>query len=485
VAPSARSDQRAPLPVALVLLLCLLAALPAAAGAQARPLQVRDGRLVDGQGRQVVLHGVNVVFKRAPYLPAGGGGEQLSFTDRDVRRLRGWGMNTIRLGITWKAVMPRPGVVDDRYLDRLVATARRATRHGLYVLLDMHQDLYAEPFQGNGAPEWAIRNDGLPFVDQGPFPFDYLAPAVGRAFTSFWADRDRIRTRFVRSWTAIARRFVGQPRIVGYDLFNEPACEVQAPPCGLPPRPAAAGALLQPFYDALIPAVRRADPTHPVFYEDWITTDFGFPFSVGLPPNRRWPYPGQGLSYHVYCGQPLRPEPCPQQEEEALRNAVAAARRNRVAPLLTEFGATDDLALLGRLVDLADRFGQGWQYWSYKTYDDPTTQASSGPGGADAQSIVAADGAVKAAKLRLLARAYPRRIAGTGARWSFVPESGRFALEYRPRGLEHTEIVLPAVHYAGGAVVRVRGGTAHRGRGVVRVRPAPGVRRVTVTARPR
>ena len=80
--------------------------------------------------------------------------------------------------------------------------------------------------------------------------------------------------------------------------------------------------------------------------------------------------------------------------------------------------------------------GQSWHYWQYKTYFDPTTSARTSPGAsADAESIVDEGGAVKADKLRVLARAFPERIAGRAARWSFDPGDGRLrpALPRPPR----------------------------------------------------
>ena len=56
----------------LLCVLPLVAAAGAPAGAHAAaadPLAVRGGRLVDAHGRAVVLHGVNVAYKPAPYTP--------------------------------------------------------------------------------------------------------------------------------------------------------------------------------------------------------------------------------------------------------------------------------------------------------------------------------------------------------------------------------------------------------------------------------
>ena len=78
--------------------------------------------------------------------------------------------------------------------------------------------------------------------------------------------------------------------MLGYDAFNEPSCEIQRAPCGLPPDPAAGAKWLAPFYAELLPAMRAADPRHPVFYEDFLTTAFGYPYTLDGALRR-----GQGL----------------------------------------------------------------------------------------------------------------------------------------------------------------------------------------------
>ena len=103
----------------------------------------------------------------------------------------------------WR-LLDGPGVVDRAYLRRLLAVARRAQRGGLYVLLDMHQDLWSERFQGNGAPDWATKDDGIPFTPVGPFPLNYFSQAVGRSFTSFYENRDGIRFAADRQFSSLS-----------------------------------------------------------------------------------------------------------------------------------------------------------------------------------------------------------------------------------------------------------------------------------------
>lgn len=469
--------------------------LPAVAGAAQKPLRSQAPYLVDRQGRVVILHGVNVVYKVPPYLPNDKQGEKTSFNDRDARRLRSYGFNTIRLGINWKAVEPTrttaPGAAgrraraafDKGYLSPFFKLVRVATRRGLYVLVDMHQDYWAERFGGNGAPDFAVLDDGLPFASTGVFPYDYTTQAIGRSFTNFYANKQGIRDAYVAMWKQVAAGFKGNPYVLGYDLMNEPSCELQRPPCALPPPPAASVALLQPFYDSLIPALHKADPTHPSFYEDFLTTDFGYPGGIGSNPAKPFKHRRTVLSHHVYCGQPLNTKPCPVQEEDAFKLRAQEAARTKAALLLTEFGATDDLSVLRRITGLADRYRQGWQYWQYKQYFDPTTIS------ATTESLVRDDGSVKQGKLKVLARAYPARIAGRPIAWSFDPDSAHFTLSYKTKRSVHgaTLIELPtSVHYPNGYTVELKGGkvTSRRGSAHLTVANKPAGHRVRVTVDP-
>ena len=254
----------------VALALAALAALRAPAGAREGALEVRDGALRDDRGREVVLHGVNVVVGRAPWIPAAGGSEERSFDSTDARRVRAMGLNAIRLGITWEGVMPAPGAVSQAYLDRVARTVRSARRAGLYVVVAMHQERFSSRFAGHGAPDWAVRDGGRVFDGALPFPFGGTEAPVGRAFTALWEDQDGLRGRYAEAWRAVAARLRGHARVVGYDLVEAPGCDVGAAPCGQPPGPPAAGRWLAPFYAALVPAVRGADETHPVLYrEGW------------------------------------------------------------------------------------------------------------------------------------------------------------------------------------------------------------------------
>ena len=62
-------------------------------------------------------------------------------------------------------------------------------RHGIFTLLDFHQDLYNERFQGEGWPDWAVADDGVPAEPQrASRATTWSTPALNRAFDNFWAN---------------------------------------------------------------------------------------------------------------------------------------------------------------------------------------------------------------------------------------------------------------------------------------------------------
>src|SRR5690349_19702555 len=64
----------------------------------------RDGRwLVDEHGRVVIVHGLNLVWKHAPYVPPA---TAEGFTAADARWMRRHGFNGARLGTLWAGVTP-------------------------------------------------------------------------------------------------------------------------------------------------------------------------------------------------------------------------------------------------------------------------------------------------------------------------------------------------------------------------------------------
>lgn len=304
-----------------------------------------DGRvLVDADGDRLELTGVNVAYKHPPYVPP-----RDTFGPSDAERIASWGCNAVRLAIHWEGVMPRPGRIDPSYLDRvhdIVATCRD---HGLYTVLDMHQDLYGPAVGGEGAPAWTVparfRRSAAPWY------LRYLSPNVAAAFDRLWLGRAGIDDLFAAAWEAVVDRFAGEPGIAGYDLFNEPMP-------GFRTLPRFERRHLSRFYRRVIDAVRSVDRETPVLVEPAGLFDLGMPSRLAVDD------PHLGFSFHCYAPGPLR--------RLVFGNARRAARRLDAVPLLTEFGAVDRPASVRRTIEAAGETGTGWLYWAYRSWDDPT-----------------------------------------------------------------------------------------------------------------
>jgi endoglycosylceramidase len=132
-------------------------------------IRARGNALVDEYGRQRIFHGVNVVVKTAPYLPVtiGPFNTNNTLVDADYAFLARYGFNMIRLGVMWPGVTPTPPTpqhpnnnINATYLSAIAAIVNNARAHGIYSLLDLHQDLFARRYCGEGAPDWALSNEG-------------------------------------------------------------------------------------------------------------------------------------------------------------------------------------------------------------------------------------------------------------------------------------------------------------------------------------
>lgn len=72
---------------------------------------------VDQYGRFTVYHGVNAVYKIAPFHPdLEHFSTNYSLTDHDLYNLRHWGMNVIRLHCAWEGVEPQPHQYNYTYI---------------------------------------------------------------------------------------------------------------------------------------------------------------------------------------------------------------------------------------------------------------------------------------------------------------------------------------------------------------------------------
>lgn len=187
----------------------------------------KERDFVDEFGRERIFNGVNFCDKQGfdvckyKFRP---------LQDRSVlKKCKDCGFNIIRLGFTWAAVEPHPNCYNDKYLDDIGDILDCAAENGIYVYLDIHQDLYSESkCFGDGAPHWATLTDGY---TSGPAHFVwaegyFFKKAIHRAFDNFWNNKKvngkGLQDYYADMWCYVAEKFKDKPALFGFDIMNEP-----------------------------------------------------------------------------------------------------------------------------------------------------------------------------------------------------------------------------------------------------------------------
>lgn len=245
-----------------------------------------DAALFDSAGRQVTLRGANFnqlgdYFQSDPRLPT-----VATLDETDWADAQALGFSIVRLVTTWSAWEPERDVFDAAYAAKVQQAVADANAHGMYVLVDLHQDAWSKfvftprdyqcpagtsPQRGwDGAPEWATFTDGVETCTPGGRE---NSPAVKVAWDNFYRNRDGIQDEFAELWGYIGGLFAGNPGVAGFDLLNEPGVgsELDAATTGLAVAYAKAIARIRQAERTVAPT----SPTHAAFVE---------PVFGGFPP---------------------------------------------------------------------------------------------------------------------------------------------------------------------------------------------------------
>ena len=478
-----------------------LAPAPADPGAPAMsPGFTNHGRFItDADGRAFIVAGINMVDKRAPYRA-----DAVGFGDDDAAFLAANGFNAVRLGVIWKAVEPQPGVYDDTYLAHIRDEIQTLSEHGIATLVDFHQDLYNEVYQGEGAPDWAVLPGGPPNAPKAGFPANqFINPATMHAYDNFWSNAKGpggvgLADRYAAAWAHAAQYLKGEPGVMGLDIYNEPwpgTLWATCIPIGCP----ALDARIQKVSQKVIDAVRQVDADVPIYYEP--NSLFNDGISTYVKPTGT----NLGFSFHDYCltsiigssAGKLGDLLCDATDTLTWSNAERQLTRTGATPLLTEFGATTLQQTLTGMVDRAATHRLGWMYWAYCGCDDPTTT-----GAGDEQALVfdpakpPTGDNVDQAKLTALAVPHPSLVSGTPTAYAYNRSSHVFTATWTTEKAAgggsfatgaQTTIAAPAVAYPNGYTVQVRGGqvVSAADADTVVVEQSAGATSISVTVSPR
>ncbi len=474
--------------------------------------------LYDRYGRVVILHGVNAVFKKPPFELVPAPGKPWNFTNADAAKIASFGFDIVRLGIIWQGLEPGYGSINDpatctkgtpgnaheynqsiinKYLSRLDKTVSILAAHGIFTLIDMHQDVWNQAFEGEGAPNWAVCTNSIAIKNiPGRWSGNYAQSALEAAYNNFFTNDvvGNLQGNYDRVWASVASYFKNNAWVIGYDPFNEPTGGATTSLHNAP-----FDALLQCFYAGranpgsvniagaqqgglasgavggakltcpaddprlgVIPTIEKADPNHLVFPETDIASD-GVPTYIGPMAFGRLV-----LNFHNYClfrqnngnDIPGQAGTCAALDGLTFtrRFAERAADASPAQPggpawFLSEFGATNSKSELNTMTNDADLNLVGWAYWQFKTYEDPT-------GSSNEALVTNKDKPYK--KIYYLDRPYAQAIAGMPIAMSYNVTSDTFQLRYKPdyHLRVPTVVFVPvSLHYKHGYCATASGAT--------------------------
>lgn len=423
----------------------------------ATPKLTIDGRYFrDALGRQVVLRGVNTGgrSKTAPFFPfpfaeSGHPGQEGApafdaAAEAYVARVEAWGMNTVRLPIIWEAVEPARGSYDTAYLTRVRALIEVFGRHGIRVVVDMHQDLFARAYCGDGAPDWALAAPVPPRPEneacEGWF-MGYISDETGLvfpAFDRFWQNGDGTRDAFREMWTEVARQLWPAGNVVGFEIFNEPHP-------GSDNEEHWGRDVLTPFYTEVAAAIREVAPGAPIFFDTSGTDATDQTFFIERPDGGGMVWAPHYYDPRVFLGIPIT------ESFSAMRPVTfleEQGERWQVPVFLGEFGAKfanrNTPLYLRKTYDALDAFGLHSTAWEYST--------DSFDWNLEGFSLVGPDGSERPTTEELV-RAYPAAIAGEEVVFSFDKSSRTASLAWRAAAGGISEVAVPSRLYPSGVAV--------------------------------
>jgi endoglycosylceramidase len=452
------------------------------AGAVGRAVGVAGGRLVDRDGRQVVLRGINAGgrSKLPPFLPFDPVPDFDSALASYADGLQAQGFNVARLLVIHEAGEPAPGVYDEAYLARVDAMVAALSARGIHIIIDAHQDLFSRRFHGDGFPDWTIPEkyrDREGAADRKVWNRGYFTAPVQASFDRLWDNRDGLQDRLAAFFAMLAERWRDNPMVIGFEPINEPM-------------PGRRGLInyegyhreLYGYYERVARAVQAADPAYLIFADICAIENTGT-----INTRRRRPeIPNLVLAPHYYdlgtFGASLAPGGDRWIMAKGIGRHLKLARNWNVPVLLTEYGVSpanpDAPIYIAKLYGIFDQqllSGTFWEasrselLWNFEDTSIFTPSGELRPNAA------------------YLDRPYPRAVPGIITEFSFDPDTGRLELAWdeAPGASRPSELYLPPRIYRDDPKVVFSAGTGpftfDPGDHVVMIMPDPGTRRVGVT----
>ena len=262
--------------------------------------------------------------------------------DEDFAFLQSLGVNLLRVPLNYRLFLDdqKPEAYREEGFRQLARLLAHGQKYGIYILPDLHTA------PGGQNPDWHSDNR--------------------TGYTQFWHFA-LFREQMAKLWGEIARRFGGEPYLLGYDLLNEPYVISDRPS-----KPQTK--LIQQFYEQAAAEIRKHDKKHILFWEgDHFAMEFD---CLGEIRDEQ-----TALMFHYYptVWEPRLYDPAYDSQErkkvfERVFSSLASVRERFGRPVLcgeagyeTNWEAQDFTAqLLAITTALCQKYQVSFTLWSYK-----------------------------------------------------------------------------------------------------------------------
>lgn len=122
-------------------------------------------------------------------------------------------------------------MANQSYVDKIVEIVNDLEDFGIYVIVDLHQDMLSSLFESyDGAPLWILNDLPAP-KHPFPWPFNhrglfyggaYFTQACSLAFECLYRNVNHFEDYFHDFWSTTANVFKDLSSVLAYELINEP-----------------------------------------------------------------------------------------------------------------------------------------------------------------------------------------------------------------------------------------------------------------------
>ena len=336
----------------LVLTVALSFACAAAETPSLTMLRADGTRIVDANGRTVLLRGVNLGgwlvqeawmnLTNAPcqaeafrVLDERFGRETRErlfsvyednyLTEADFDNIRALGMNVVRVPFAWWNILTDDGELRADAFTRLDWAVRCCAERGMYVILDLHA---ARGSQNNQDNSGEMNGSNL------------------------WKEPS-YQDQTVFLWEQVAAHYKDEPAVAAYDLLNEPGGDFKS-----------TGVTQWEFFDRACQAIRAVDPAHIIMVEScWDPDD--------LPAPDRYGWENVVYQYHFYKWNADNDYRAQKLNVDVKLHKIGQAAYP-VPSFLGEFTLFQSMEAWEYALNAYSAAGMGWTIWTYKVTGDST-----------------------------------------------------------------------------------------------------------------